>query len=227
MNLSSFYQVLDLGVDKLRNYWNRDNFDLAMYVESFSLVSTRLNLCVQQVLAVTTYGYHSQFAWVSFAAAFFHLLGTVSSHFVNHDRLQRLNSLMALLLFGLTGYSINFECDIRVPAFFLCVLMRMAFEAYDLIPEYYLLLDGKILPLSLISTVDVINKLKVREEDSHVVKLDPNVWFKVREDHAHLVKFEPDNCQEVVLSVLSVQEGIIKFTVTEYQAHLLRLVHGS
>lgn len=198
-----------------------------MYVESFSLVSTRVNLCVQQVLAVTTYGYHSQFAWVSFAAAFFHLLGAVSSHIVNHNRPQRLNSLMALMLFGLAGYSINFERDIRVATFFLCVLMRMAFEVYDLIPEYYLLLDGKILPLSLISTGNVINKLKVRKEDSHLVKLDPNVWFKVREDHTHLVKFEPDNCQEVVLSVLSVQEDIIKFTVKEDQAHLLKLVHGS
>lgn len=210
-------------MDRLRNYWNGDNIDLAMHVESFSMVSARVNLCVQQLMAVTTHGYHSQFAWIAFAAAFCHLLAALSSHVMNHDRPRRLNSIIALMLFGLTGYSINFERDIRVPAFFLCVLMRMAF---DLNLKYYLLLDGKILPLSVLRTGHMINKLKVREEDSHLVKLDPTVWFKVRGDHAHLVKFEPDDCQEVIISVLSIQENTIKFTVSNDQAHLLKLVQG-
>lgn len=127
-------------------------------------------------------------------------------------------NLMALMLLGLTGYSIKFERDIRVPTFLHYVLMWMAFEADDLIPEYYLLIAGKILPLSLISTGDVINNLKVREEDSHLLKLDHNVWFKVREDHAQLVKFEPDKCHEVVLLVLSIQENIIKRVELNYSS---------
>lgn len=216
------HQALTL-MNKMRNYWNVIKVGFPLYVNYVSIAFTFTNLLVQQVVAITTqhYCYESRYAWAAFGASCFHLLGAGSAYIVNKNKLQMFSFLIALILLGLAIFSITFEQDYTVPAFYLSHLLQLAYRLSGLIRKYYLLLDGLTVPLSRVSKGDARIKFKVNEEDSHFLNLDMDSWFEVREDFADLVKFEPDVRHEVILSVFSIEENVISFVPRNYRAQAI------
>lgn len=220
---SFYHQALAL-VNKMRNYWNVIKVDLPLYVHYVSLVFTFANLLIQQFVAITTqyYGYESRYAWEAFGATCFHLLGAGSAYILNKTKLQMFSSFIALVLLGLAIFSITFEHDNTMPAFYLCQLLQLVFGLPDLTRKYYLLLDGFTVPLSLVSKGDARIKFKVSEEDSYLLNLDMDSWFEVKKDYADRVKFKPNVRHEVILSVFSIEGKVIIFIPRNYQARPIR-----
>lgn len=215
-----FYHQARALVNKMRNYWNVIKVGLPLYLHCVSLVFTFANLLVQYLVAVTTqyYGYESRYAWEAFGATCFHLLGAGSAYIVNKTKLQMFSFFIALVLLGLSIFSITLERDNTMPAFYLCHLLQLVFGLPDLTRKYYLLLDGLTVALSLVSKGDARIKFKVREEDSYLLNLDMDSWFEVKKEYADRVKFEPDVRHEVILSVFSKEGKVIIFIPRNYRA---------
>lgn len=116
-------------VKKMRNYWDVIKVGLPLYVHYVSLVFTYTNLLVQQLVAITFrfYSYESRYAWAAFGASCFHLLGAGSAYIVNKNKLQMFSFLTALILLGLAIFSITFESDNMMPAFYVSHLLQIGY----------------------------------------------------------------------------------------------------
>lgn len=208
----------------MRNYWNVIKVDLPTLVHYVSVSFTFMNFIVQQLKTVFTECclYDSRFTWAAVGAAIFHLLGAGSAYIVSKNKLHLYSAFVALMLLGLAIFSITFEQDTSVQAFLLCQFVLFLLRLSELIPRYYLQLDGLTVPLSLVSSGDARIKFNVSEEDSHILELDPSSWFEVREDYADMFRFEPNVRHKVVLSVLSIEDNVFKFTLKNYKATIVK-----
>ncbi|KAL8093671.1 uncharacterized protein LOC141693025 [Apium graveolens] len=229
LTLIRFLQLLPCNValallNTMRNYCNVIKVDLPTFVHYVCVAFTFVNLVVQQskTVFIECYSYDRRFAWAALGAAILHLLGAGSSYIVSKNKVDMYSCCFASMLLVLATFSISFEKDNSMQAFLLCQFVLFVLRLRELIPRYYLLVDGLTVPLSLASTGDARIKFKVSEEESRILELDPSSWFEVREDYADMFKFKPNVRHEVVLSVFSIKDNIFEFTLKNYRAKVVK-----